>query len=179
MSQWDGMPENPPPVSMMGKRGRKAQEKVRDAVIAMGRPPTDDQVRAITELRQAVVTEVHSDEEFAPGQRIADLEGELLEHVNAIEALLVDLGAQRGALRWSQDVRVGYRPVPVSSNGPSAQLIQRPTGTVTSAQIIAVLREALGVRESAPVMVGDLTAANMAKAANQTQAFGRYGRAVA
>jgi hypothetical protein len=150
MSQWDGMPETPPPASMLGKQGRKAMEKVRDAVVAAQKPPTEDQLRVITDARQAMVVEIINDPEFDPGQRVAELEGELLEHVAAVERLVVELGAQKGALRWTQNILMGYRPVPFMANGPATQRLRRGDGG-SAVELIAALREALGMAEVAPL----------------------------
>ena len=145
MSQWDGLPETPPPVSMLGPKGCKAQETVRDLVIAMSKPATNDQARAISEARQSAVTQIMADEVFDPASRVAELEAELADHSDAIDRLLADLGAQRGAQRWAENVVVGYRPAPTSADGQLSQRLRSRQGPIAASELIAVLREAVGV----------------------------------
>jgi hypothetical protein len=152
MSQWDGLPEAPPPMDMLGKLGKKAQMKVIDAVTSAQKPRTDEQLRAIHDAKAAMVVEVVNDPEFDPDARVAEIEGRLVEHLEALDGLLGELASWRGALKWSQNVVQPYRPVPASSRGPAVQFLRRDE-IVSAASLVAALREALGVTAVAPVHV--------------------------
>ncbi len=154
MSQWDGLPEGPPPADLLGKRLQKAKLKIRDAVVAMDKPPTEDQIRRVTAARQELLGQVFEDPDFTPELRVTELEGEVSFHVQALERLIGELSAQRGAQTWKQNALVPFRPERAVSAGPMAQRLRRENGPIDAAQLLLTLREALGLAEPArPVMV--------------------------
>ena len=177
MSQWDGQPENPPTM-LLGKRGRKAWNKVIETVVAAQKPPTDNQMRAINEARAAMVVEVVQDPEFRPAERVAEIEGQLVEHLRALDGLVGDLAAWKGAQVWTEDARMPYRPAPAVSRGPAAQALRR-SDAVSAANLVSALFEVLNVT---PIVDGGVQqvaehATNPHKATPQQ--FGRYARAAA
>ena len=145
MSQWDGLPEAPPPAGMLGSKGRKGWERVVEAVVAAEKPPTEDQQRAITSARQAMVDAVLTDPEFDPATRVAELEGEIVSHVRALDELLPQLGAWKGAQRWTENVTMPFRAVALmGSRGPAVQNLRRAE-TVSAVELVSALMEVLAI----------------------------------